>query len=95
LEAVQSSRASGKDAITGTVEEKTGRQLSAVSRTLLLDGTNSRSAGSSAMGRGDAENDYPDKWEQPQRKQEGQGWADMKPTTADNTYAKDCGSKRN
>ena len=49
-----------KDAITGKAEVKTDRQLSAVSRTLLLDGTNSRSAGSSAMGRGDAENDYPD-----------------------------------
>ena len=42
-------------------------------------------------GRHDAENDYPDKWQVPQRKSEGRGWADMKPTTADNTFT---GNKR-
>jgi hypothetical protein len=36
-------------------------------------------------GRHDAENDYPDKWQVPQRKSEGKGWADRSrplPTTA-------------
>ena len=47
-----------------------------------------------ALGRHDAENDYPDKWQQPQKKNEGRGWADMKATTSDNTYTGKGGSKR-
>jgi hypothetical protein len=30
----------------------------------------------------------------PQRNSEGRGWADMKATTADNTYTGKCGTKR-
>jgi len=33
-------------------------------------------------------------WEQPQRKEEGRGWAKAKATTSDNTYTASGGSKR-
>jgi len=33
-------------------------------------------------------------WKQPQRKEEGRGWAKAKATTADNTYTGPGGSKR-
>jgi hypothetical protein len=33
-------------------------------------------------------------WKQPQKKSEGKGWADMRQTTADNTYTGKGGSKR-
>jgi hypothetical protein len=33
-------------------------------------------------------------WGQPQRKEEGRGWAKAKATTADNTYTGKGGSKR-
>jgi hypothetical protein len=46
------------------------------------------------VGRGDRENDWSDDWKQPQKKTEGRGWADMKATTADNTYTGNGGSKR-
>jgi hypothetical protein len=46
------------------------------------------------VGRGDREDDWKaDKWQEPQKKTEGRGWADMKATTADNTYTGN-GSKR-
>jgi hypothetical protein len=45
-------------------------------------------------GRHDAENDWSDDWKQPQKDKEGPGWADMKATTADNTYTGDKGTKR-
>jgi hypothetical protein len=35
-----------------------------------------------------------DDWRVPQRKSEGRGWADMRRTTADNTYTGKGGSKR-
>jgi len=36
------------------------------------------------VGRGGRENDWSDdKWQEPQKKIEGRGWADMKATTAD------------
>jgi hypothetical protein len=46
------------------------------------------------VGRGGRENDYSDDWKQPQKKQEGRCWADMKATTADKTYTGKGGSKR-
>jgi len=33
-------------------------------------------------------------WNQPQRKEEGRGWAKAKATTSDNTYTGPSGSKR-
>jgi hypothetical protein len=45
-------------------------------------------------GRHDAEDNWSDKWQEPQRKSEGKCWADMKPTTADNTYTGKGGTKR-
>jgi anti-sigma regulatory factor (Ser/Thr protein kinase) len=33
-------------------------------------------------------------WQQPQRKEEGRGWAKAKATTSDNTYTGKRGSKR-
>jgi hypothetical protein len=46
-------------------------------------------------GRHDAENDWSDdRWQEPQKKTEGRGWADMNATTADNTYTGKVGSKR-
>ncbi len=33
-------------------------------------------------------------WKQPQRKDEGRGWAKAKPTTSDDTYTGPGGSKR-
>jgi hypothetical protein len=46
-------------------------------------------------GRHDAENDWSDdKWQEPQKKTEGRGWADMKDTTADNTDTGNHESKR-
>ena len=44
--------------------------------------------------RGGRENDWSDDWMQPQRQQEGRCWADMKATTADNTYTGKGGTKR-
>jgi hypothetical protein len=38
--------------------------------------------------------DDKDNWRQPQRKEEGRGWAKAKATTADNTYTSPGGSKR-
>jgi hypothetical protein len=35
-----------------------------------------------------------DRWQEPQKKTEGRGWADMNATTADNTYTGKVGSKR-
>jgi hypothetical protein len=40
------------------------------------------------------ENDWKaDDWREPQRQSEGGGWADMKPTTADNTFTGKGGTK--
>jgi hypothetical protein len=38
--------------------------------------------------------DDKDNWRQPQRKEEGRGWAKANATTADNTYTGKDGSKR-
>jgi hypothetical protein len=47
-------------------------------------------------GPGDAvsDNKLDSDWKQPQRKEEGRGWAKAKATTSDNTYTGPGGSKR-
>jgi hypothetical protein len=50
--------------------------------------------GPAPCGSHDAENDWSSDWHQPQKDHEGRGWADMKPTNADNTYTGKGGSKR-
>jgi hypothetical protein len=48
-------------------------------------------------GRHDREDDWiPNSgdWQEPQKQSEGRGYADMRPTTADNTYTTNKGSKR-
>jgi hypothetical protein len=45
-------------------------------------------------GRHDAKNHWSDKWQEPQKKTEGRSWADMKATTADNTYTGKGGTRR-